>query len=238
MVDIEIYESANDYEKFQVLRPDYNSAIIKSIELARKYIPPKGNVVVSDFCCGTGMNSNKYASDSKIKKVNLIDINSKFLEVARDSQINSDKVNIFNKNILDYCPSKESKIVCSIFAYHHLPDNQKVLFLKKIKESLANRGILIFTEIFFSSKELELEYYTKLIDEIPKDVMSKDLELFLRQTSTSSDFEFKVSKEFADNQLLESGFTLLEELKIWPTDKTFDRSIGTFVQIYRLDEVV
>ena len=55
---------------------------------------------------------------------------------------------------------------------------------------------------------------------------------FLLQTARSDEFEFKVSKKFADEQFKDNGFTLLEEIKIYPKN---ENSKGMFVQVYRLN---
>ena len=107
---------------------------------------------------------------------------------------------------------------------------KKEIFIKKIKESLKNTGILIFTEIYLP-KELCVKYYDKVFEEISEPIQG--LKEFLRQTAESSDFEFKVTKNYANKQLLDNGFTKIEEVKIWPLDNTFDQEIGTFVEVFR-----
>jgi ubiquinone/menaquinone biosynthesis C-methylase UbiE len=234
MVDIDAYRHGDKYEKFQYLRHDYVKAISISMELAKKHTKERDQIIVSDFCCGTGSNTKKYAElMNGIKKSILIDINKEFLEVLKLSKIKTDKLKVINKNVLEFNPEKESDIVLAIFAYHHILNEEKEIFIKKIKESLKNNGILIFTEIYLPTKELCVKYYDKLFEEIHKDKVISGLKEFLQQTAESSDFEFKVSKNYANKQLLDNGFTKIEEVKIWPLDNTFEPDIGTFVEVYR-----
>ena len=82
-MDIDAYKHGDKYEKFQSLRPDYVKAISTSIELAKKYTKDRSQIIVSDFCCGTGSNTKKYAElMDGIKKSILVDINKEFLEIA------------------------------------------------------------------------------------------------------------------------------------------------------------
>lgn len=90
---------------------------------------------------------------------------------------------------------------------------------------------MILTEIYLPNQNLTTQYYKKLLDEIP--TKNPLLENFLTETANSTDFEFKVSKEFAAKQLQLLGFKEIESVKIWPLDKTFDDSIGTFVQVFK-----
>src|SRR3989338_10283799 len=101
MVDIEVYSQHENYMKFQKCRPDYIKAIDKSLELAKKYTKEKSDLVLADFCCGTGSNTKDFANlVGGLKKSILIDINAGFLEIAKSSGIKSREIQIQNKNIL------------------------------------------------------------------------------------------------------------------------------------------
>lgn len=233
MNTIEVYQKWYDYEKLQYMRPDYVRAISSSIDLANKYMKNVSQIVVSDFCCGTGSNTKKLAEKVHgIKKAILIDINARFLELATLSDFDIKEIEIINNDILQTNMIEESDLVLSIFAYHHITNDDKIKYIKKIKEALKKNAILIITEIYLPDKESWKKYYDKLINEIEKNKLIPELEQFLRQTAESEDFEFKVAKKFADNQLEESGFTKLKEVKIRPLDNSFDDDIGTFVQVY------
>ncbi|MDP3882308.1 MAG: class I SAM-dependent methyltransferase [Nanoarchaeota archaeon] len=235
MVDIEVYSHQEDYMKFQNLRPDYIKAITVSLDLAKKYVADKEEVILADFCCGTGSNSKEFASLlNGLRKVILVDINGGFLEIAKKSGIKSKDLILQESDILEASFLKECNIVLSIFAYHHVPDEKKQLYINKIKECLKDKGILVLTEIYFNNKNNCMEYYKKLFESIPSDKTIPGLKKFLQQTAESSDFEFKVSKDYADKQFEDNGFTLLHEEKIWSNDDNSDEKEGTFVQIYRL----
>lgn len=234
MVDISVYNDVGKYETLQYLRPDYAKTIAVSLEFAKKYSNSRDHIIVSDFCCGTGSNTKKFAEMvNGLKKAVLVDINKKFLEIAKSLKIQTEELEIIYKNVLDFVPRENSDIVFSIFAYHHIEDNKKSIFVEKVKTSLNNNGIIILAEIYIPTKEIGRRYYEKLFNEIPKEKVIPGLKEFLTQTAKSDDFEFKVSKDFAEEQFLSAGFTKIDEEKIWPLDNSFDKNIGTFVQVFK-----
>jgi ubiquinone/menaquinone biosynthesis C-methylase UbiE len=109
---------------------------------------------------------------------------------------------------------------------------EKADYIEKAKDVLKKDGIILLGEIYVPDKEVTLEYYRQLYNEIPK--KSAELERFLMQTANSGRFEYKVTKEFADKQLIEAGFELVESKKIWPTDDRFGTNVGTFVEVWKL----
>jgi ubiquinone/menaquinone biosynthesis C-methylase UbiE len=230
MPDIDAYVQHKNYMSFQHKRPDYTEAITLSLNLAKKNIKNK-DVVVGDFCCGTGDNTKKFAHQQHgLQKAILIDINKGFLEIAKSSSIKAKELVILHDNILNVTFEKECDIVFSIFAYHHIQDKNKIDYVNQIKKCLKKGGILILTEIFFDNKKQCLEYYDDLYESIPINCRVQGLKEFLKQTAESNDFEFKVSKKFSDSQFKENGFKLMEEIKVWP--KNNNSHLGTFVQVY------
>jgi ubiquinone/menaquinone biosynthesis C-methylase UbiE len=235
MVDIEAYDEYENYMKFQKLRPDYVQAIDKSIELAKKYSAQFDKINLADFCSGTGSNSKIFSEQlNKVNKVTLIDINKGFLDIARKSGIKSSEISLHVQDILKVKLNKEYNLVFSIFAYHHIKDNEKQKYIKQVRRALQNKGILVLTEIFIKNKKETIEYYSRLFNQIPREKIIPGLKDFLDQTANSNDFEFKVSKEFADKQFKECGFKLLEEVRIYPKYNSFDKDGGTFVQVYQI----
>jgi trans-aconitate methyltransferase len=230
MPDIDLYtESPELYDRLQRLRPDYVDAVDAASVLAEKYTA-SGELRVLDMCCGTGATTLKFSRLKPLAKVELVDMNPDFLRLAKSSGIRAHELTVVNEDIRQYRPSKEFDLVFSIFAYHHVPDSDKEAYIKTIESALSPGGVLLLAEIFLRDKAGERAYYRALLETIPENEHTKDLESFLEQTANSTDFEFKVPKTFTDTQFRERGFHLLEEQKIWP--KTQDEE-GTYVQVYR-----
>ena len=167
----------------------------------------------------------------RVSKAVIVDINSEFLNIAKHSDIRAEKLETIHSDILKVKLEAEYDLILSVFAYHHVPDNEKLNYLKIALNAMKKDGILILTEIYLPDREITKKYYAKLLNEIP--VKNQSLQDFLTETANSKDFEYKVSKEFADKQLQSLGFREIESIKIWPLDKTFDDTIGTFVQIFK-----
>ncbi len=230
--DISIYiENPEKYSELQNMRPDYRVAIEKTISLIKKYFDGKGAITLVDCCGGTGNVTKKVSEVLPVTRATIVDINEEFLKIAQSSGIKAEQIETIQSDILKARLEKESDLVLSVFAYHHLPDNKKENYLQIIFENLKKGGLLVLTEIYIPNKELTKKYYEKLLNEIPE--KNPILEKFLNETADSSDFEFKVSKEFADTQLKSLGFQELENVKIWPLDGDFSEDIGTFVQVFR-----
>ncbi|MBS3089554.1 methyltransferase domain-containing protein [Candidatus Pacearchaeota archaeon] len=129
----------------------------------------------------------------------LIDINKGFLDIARSSNIRVKELVIDHSDILKSKLKKECDLVFSIFAYHHVKDDEKKKYIEQIKSCLKETGILILTEIYLKDKQECIDYYKRLSKSIPNKDYIQGLDEFLQQTAKSTDFEFKVEKEFADN---------------------------------------
>ncbi|OHA29301.1 MAG: hypothetical protein A3F51_01690 [Candidatus Taylorbacteria bacterium RIFCSPHIGHO2_12_FULL_45_16] len=216
-----------------MLRPDYASAKSTLLELALKHLSSQGGVVLADFCCGTGLNTKMLAGRLPIEKAILIDHNKEFIDLAKQSDINASIEPVVG-DILQVPLVRCADAVVSMFAYHHVRDDQKMDYLKKVKEVLKKDGLLFLGEIYMPDKETTIEYYRKLYESIPE--KSQELKDFLTQTAESDDYEYKVAKYFADGQLREAGFEKLESRKIWPLDDEFGKDVGTFVEVWRVVE--
>jgi SAM-dependent methyltransferase len=231
--DVELYEKkAEDYDLMQNLRPDYVGAKSAFLELAQNYLRGKNDLVIDDFCSGTGINTRLLADRISIAKATLIDINEQFLQIAKNSEIKA-QIETVASDILDADFHSGADAVISMFAYHHVPDDRKAEYISQVREALKEGSLLFLGEIYSPDKETTLEYYKYLCDSIPN--KSPELERFLMQTAQSDHFEYKVAKKFADAQLQAAGFKLLESRKIWPTDPHFnDKNVGTFVEVWQL----
>jgi ubiquinone/menaquinone biosynthesis C-methylase UbiE len=235
--DIELYEvHPEEYLKIQSKRPDYRDSIQKTVELAVTYGKEKKKIAIVDFCGGIGQVTGKIAQKVPVARAHIIDINEDFLKIARSLQIKVDQLETTCSDIREVNLKKEYDLVLSVFAYHHVPDVDKTLYLSKVRDALKNDGQLVLTEIYLPDEKTTLSYYEKLLREIPE--KNELLEKFLKQTAMSKDFEFKVSKEFAAKQLADLGFKEVESVKIWPLDNSFPADIGTFVQVFALSQQI
>jgi SAM-dependent methyltransferase len=190
--------------------------------------------MIADFCCGTGKNTALLAQDLNLKEALLIDINKEFIEIARSRDIKAHIVTLVS-DILVAPLRCEYDAVISMFAYHHVSNEQKGQYIEQVKSALKRNGILLLGEIYTPNKTVTLEYYKKLLTEIGANSKRKELEKFLTETAESDNFEFKVSQDFAHSQLNRAGFELLQSEKIWPMDEALGKNTGMFVEVWRLN---
>lgn len=233
MPDIELYKkSADKYEDLQNRRPDYVAAREVFIDFAFEYLKDKKQLVVADFCCGTGSNSVLISQKLSLKKVALIDINKQFLDIAVKSGIKALEVLPIQSDVLGVDLKSEYDLVISMFAYHHVPDKDKAKYIEIVRNSIKPGGILLLGEIYSPDKQTTLAYYNHLIKSIPENDKTPELEKFLKQTAKSDDFEYKVSQKFAHDQLIAAGFSLLNSQKIWSKYSKFPDDFGTFTEVW------
>lgn len=242
MTDIDLYEqSADKYEELQEKRPDYVYARKAFLDLVSTHFLNKGPLVIADFCCGTGNNSLLISQKLPVKRVTLVDINRQFLDMAIKSGIHASEIIPVQSDILKVDLKGEHDLVISMFAYHHVPDQDKQKYIEIAKDALKVGGILLLGEIYSPDKHTTLKYYDFLLSSIDSKLKTPELEKFLKQTAESDDFEYKVSQTFVHDQLVAAGFKLIGGIdRIWPSptipqDAVFSRDVGTFVEAWKLE---
>lgn len=236
--DISLYNTAADtYEELQHKRPDYTKAISVFKDLFKEFFGDwEGELNVADFCCGTGENTLLVSHEKALHKATLIDINEDFLEIAKKADIHATEIQTIKSDILKVQLKHEYDLVISMFAYHHVQDKDKSLYLQKAKSALRKGGILILGEIYMPDRETTLKYYKDLLKSVPKASRTPQLEQFLTETAQSSNFEYKVPMDFAVSQLTEEGFAPIKSIKVWPEDKSLPEGAGMYVEVWGMLE--
>ena len=165
MSSIDLYtKSPDNFDQLQSKRPDYVGAQKAFVDLAIKYLKDKDDVSIVDFCCGTGGDSKLLTENISIDKITLVDINKDFLHIAVDRKIKASTVLTIESDILNAKLKSYNDAVISMFAYHHVPDKDKIHFVNKAKASLKPGGIVFLGEIYSPDKKTTLDYYKYLIE--------------------------------------------------------------------------
>lgn len=191
-----------------------------------------GAISIADFCCGTGNNTKLLSEHLMVDKAALIDINKEFLQIATQSGIRAREVGTIQSDILNAALTPQYDLVISMFAYHHVPDADKGKYIEVVKSALKPGGVLLLGEIYVPDKATTHAYYSHLLEAIPVSERTPALETFLTQTAESDEFEYKVSRPLAHDQLKAAGFALVTAKKIWPTE-TFAEDVGTWVEVWK-----
>jgi ubiquinone/menaquinone biosynthesis C-methylase UbiE len=236
-MDIDIYKNPDDYQKLQLLRPDYVGALNTVLDMATVCFPPQRSIRVLDVCGGTGFISHTLTKQLSIEHVTIVDINQKLLDQSKARTWKNVEVKIICSDVMD-APIQDHSydLILSIFAYHHIVDDEKFKFLQRIRKALSPQAFLIVAEIYLPDQEKTESYYAHLLQAVPTEKRSDEFVEFLRQTAQSEDSEFKVGKNIAEEHVQQAGFKIVQEKKIWPTDAFFPSEIGTFVQVLQVRE--
>lgn len=245
--DITIYESEQEhYEKLTSARKDYARAIEYAATSAFEFFPD-GDVskaIICDFCCGPGI-ATKWVSKyfGTIGGAVLIDIDEKFIELARNANIRADQAFYIHSDILKVDFDKwgltgRADIVFGTYSYHHIPDELKSEYVEQAYKVLKPGGVVILNEIYLK-KEWQIPYYETLTDDSLENVPEELRQKFRRmnnEVARSSNFEFKVEMEYARADW-ERKFEELRTIKIWPFTSTHDfllsPSVGSIVHIFQ-----
>ncbi|MEO6324603.1 MAG: class I SAM-dependent methyltransferase [Thermoanaerobaculia bacterium] len=234
--EIDLYGEPGLYDTLQQQRLDYRPAIQREIAAAVEFAAGRTTLSLADLCCGTGHQTKEIAERlGGLSVAVLVDTNQGFLDEAARIEIRAQRVDCLCGHVCDVTFESRADIVLASFAYHHVPDAMKARFIEQTKAALAPGGIVILGEIFLPDRVTTLRYYDHLYRSLPAASQTSTLRTFLDQTAASEDFEYKVTKSFADGQFIEAGLVRMTEEKIWPLDGSFDEDVGTFVQVYRRD---
>lgn len=230
-MDIDLYNNPENYDTLQMSRPDYRLAIEKEVSFAKDFLVTRQDAKILDLCSGTGLVGRK-ACESISAEVNLVDENPKLQEIAEKMDWGTCKVQTQCVDVLRaVLPGAHFDLVISSFAYHHLPDSDKKEFLKMAHRALKSDGRVVIAEIYIPNRVLIQKYYLHLIDSVPEHQRTQELKDFLTQTAKSEDYEYKVSRDFAQRQFDEVGFEVVYEERIWSYSE--DQNVGTFVQVLK-----
>ncbi len=231
-------EEANKYQSFAEARPDYQAylRIFDStfIEVSRQMGDYRPDVV--EFCAGPGHITKRLSDHVPLGRATLIDVNPTFLDLARGLRINASSIDYVVGDVIEAPLEREYDMVVSSFAYHHMPPDKKLDYVRKAERVLRSTGFIFLAEIFLPNKKAEEQFYGLVAQRTPETQKTPEYLGFLQDLVASTRCEFKVSKRTAEHHFMKYGFEKAQEKKIWPTDNAMPADQGMFVQIYQKPE--
>lgn len=123
----------------------------KMLEKTKKYF--KGNDIVLDYGCGTGLISNEIANDVKV--IHAIDTSAKMVDIAKikAEELKIKNINYTHSTIFDERYKKGSyDVVLAFYILHLLEDTNKVM--QRVSELLKPGGLIISTTPCMGEKKL------------------------------------------------------------------------------------
>jgi len=239
-------DNAELYELEEKSRPDEMAMINTAGDIAIQLLNNLNNSNVLDICCGTGLSMEKFVNHPSISKIVGLDISQEYLDFAKKKYSNLSNPPIFIKGdaIEEDLPDYKWNIIMMASAYHHIENDRKLHFLKRISNLLGKNGYGIIAENILPkyniddekdySRSVKLFYNevlktTKLLN---PDTCERALDLIKRVAKYGIDgeYEYKVSLDILLHHIDCSGLTIIKQNKVWPNSGALSKTnAGNYV---------
>ena len=130
----------------------------KLINIVLKIILNNGKKsTVLDIGIGTGVLSTElYKNEHKITG---IDFSEEMIKVCKERMPLSKMIQYdFSKGLPDELNCEKYDYIISTYAFHHLNDNEKIIFIKKLLEKINKNSLLIIGDVGFQTRNQLNEY--------------------------------------------------------------------------------
>ncbi len=213
---------AEMYDEIQMLRDDYRAAMTTLHRQAGRLLHNKSKEVsVLDVACGTAMATrsvfDKRAATKQSFRFVGLDADHKLLEFAQS------KWPSLTEKCADMVQAEIEErfdlILCS-FAYHHVPDAQKLQLCRNLRKWCKPGGDLLVLEICLAESQVHA-YYEAVKAKLQRGQASDLCKRFLNWTmmpgDTSANTEWKVPQARLLKDFSEAGWELQESQRVWAT---------------------
>lgn len=146
-VDYSETSKANVYDEEMESFRDYDNEVKALID--KLSLVDTKKMVAVDIGCGTGAFAIHAAKC--FKKVYAVDVSAAMLEIAQSKANSAEISNIefFNSGFLNFECHEQVDLVCTKWAFHHLPDYWKQAALLNINKMLKPDGIFFLSDVVF-----------------------------------------------------------------------------------------
>jgi putative AdoMet-dependent methyltransferase len=211
---------AEMYDDMQMLRADYRKAMFTLHRETVRLLPnKKSEVHVLDVACGTAMATRsifeKMISARQSYHFVGLDTDHKLLEYARS------KWPCLKAKCADMAEAKLDEqfdlILCS-FAYHHVPNDQKLKLCQNMRKWCKDDGDLLVLEICLTDNQVHT-YYEAVKANLQRGAATAMCKRFLNWTMVTGDktanTEWKVPLEHLLKDFVKAGWKLQEQKRVW-----------------------
>ncbi len=122
---------------------------------------PKSGVAI-ELGCGTG-NTTKVFPDT-LEKIICIDVSSEMIGVAKEKLKNRKKIVFIEDDLLAFLCSYKKKdvdVIVSMYAIHHLTQEEKHNLFQASYDVLKDKGKIIFADLMFRDRRYKKEMIKK-----------------------------------------------------------------------------
>ncbi len=237
-------DNAEAYELEERSRPDEMAMLKEGGEKAKELLSRLESANVLDLCCGTGLSMEYIVNHQNTALIVGVDISKNYLEFCQNQYKNSlhPPLLIQGDAVTAELPTKKWDIIMMASAYHHIEDERKIEFLKRVKALLGKEGTGIIVENILPKYSNSLEYsnsvkrfYDAVLETAKAEnpLLPEYVEGLIRKVAEygcDGDYEYKVSMDIFKNHLKKVGLKIIEEKKVWPnTEERLNKDAGNFV---------
>ena len=147
---------ANTYDK-SVKTSDENNiypfaGYEKIINEILKIIIENKKLTVLDIGIGTGVLSNELYKNGY--KITGIDFSDEMIKKSKERMPSAKLIqHDFSKGLPENLSNEKFDYIVSTYTFHHLNDNEKLIFIKKLLEKLNRNGLIIIGDIAFQTRK-------------------------------------------------------------------------------------
>lgn len=240
-------DDARCYEIEERARPDEMLMLRKAGEKASSILDCLSKATCLDMCCGTGLSLEHIARHRNVAYVVGVDISSNYLAFAKKKYSTNKDAPIhfiLGDAVSVALPVKRWDLIMMASAYHHIEDERKVAFLRRVRHLIGSTGHAVMAEnILPDYTEGDAEEYKASVRIFYDQVLSSarqqnpDLPRFVEgliervaQYGFDGDYEYKVCMKIFKRHLTKTGLEIVDEARVWPDESIFlDADAGNFV---------
>lgn len=219
------------YEIEEKSRPDEMAMLTRLGEECYAFLNTLENAFVVDLCCGTGLSMQDIVDHPNVLKVIGVDDCMEYLDFAENKFRDNPKVEfIYHDAVTVDLPEKKWDMVILSSAYHHIRDEHKLTFMKKVNRLLSNRGRVLLAENILPNYEVgNTESYNNAVSlfytEVLKTAVEENLDLTeqvkgliwkVAEYGFAGDYEYKTSFTVFLDYLVKSDLTIVNQERVWP----------------------
>lgn len=200
------------------------------VKIVKDYVLEKEGVEILEFGFGTGLLTEQIAQIKEVQTLIGVDPSKDFYSKAKKRLRKHPQVKLLKKDATSYKHPHPVDIIAASFTYHHIPDVQKLKFLKSVARNLKKKGIFILGDEFippFKNKIEKIKAIKKFYSHFIKYLISQNtkqetLNVFHESLAESlrGVEEYKTSLEVLKKQLQRLNLRIKRIIPIYPAKNT------------------
>jgi SAM-dependent methyltransferase len=201
------------------------------------YATAKRPARIVDLCAATGLTAMRICRQVPVVSATLVDSDQRALEHAAQHFLDV-PLEVRCEDAAGFVDPHPFDLVLANSAYHHIPDDRKVEFLKAARALVAEDGAILIGEHFLPPyrglsefREAVVFFYTQLLGELQNREELPSAVDVIRQSALYcwlGEYEYKVSWELFLDHCAVAGLGVERVSRIWQPDALRDSDTGTF----------